>query len=594
MGNNTSASNEAQNTVVVTSTNAPTESQIIEEETNLFIQSGIHDLYNARACVRDLLDQLKKAIECENTLRDADNKLKLHTEIPLLSIAMLIVARDDVSLVATGTKGGANQKIRLAVDKRMKLPIGIYQWSGDNEGVWEVTNSPTESFGLLVEQYKPTATKKEKTEIFTFVKGRLNVITPCQIPYYTAFENGIWDCLNKQLLPFSKDLVFTAKCHTRLNQNAVNPFIQIPEDGSTWDVDSWLADLGTPDFVTLIKEVIQASMLPLAPRDKMVLFYSSSGCNSKGTLCQLIRNILGEETVASIPLSEFSKTFGLSRLPGSNAIIVDENCVSDFTKGLAELKAVITGDVVSINEKYVPTYDYRFQGLVLQCVNDMPNGNDKSGSFYRRLHIIPFTKSFTGNPKKYIKDRLIYDEQVLEYIVKMVMVDMPYSDTFTENSISLQALADYIQTTNSVVQYLMEILPEVKWDLLPASEFLYDGYKNWLRNVSPSARVCGRTDFYESVKQYITTDPIASVEWEWTASCRSKGRIDCSVKEPLIVELGLDSFINQTINVGNPLREYPDARRIKLKYSGLKRRPTSGTASAVSNSTASDTDDSDD
>lgn len=555
----------------VISANAPTPSQIYKEVTENFIQSGNYDSYSTRNNVCNLLYKLNLELNCENALRDENEQLKILTELPALSIAMLIANRDDIALVAAGDRSGMNRPVQLSLDKKMKLPMAIYQEVGANKGVWELTNSAYESFGLLVEQYKPTATRKEKMEIFTMVKGRLDIIRMCTIPYYTAFENGIWDSLNKQLLPFSKDIVFTAKCHTELNPNAVNPFIQIPEDGTTWDVDSWFADLGTPDFVLLIKEVIQAAMLPLAPRDKMVLFYSSSGCNSKGTLCQLIRNILGEETVASIPLSEFSKPFGLSRLPGANAIIVDENCVSDFTKGLAELKAVITGDIVSINEKYVPSYDYRYQGLVLECVNDMPNGKDKSGSFYRRLHIIPFEKSFKGNPKKYIKDRLIYRKDVLEYVVKLVMCDMAYSDSFTENAISQQALAQYINATNSVAQYLNEILPRVQWDLLPSDDFLYEGYKTWYKKVSPSGRVCGRNDFYDSVKQHLNDNAAVAAQWEWTSSCRSKGRIDCSVKEPLIVELDLKNFINPLLNIGNPLREYPDARKVKTKYSGLKR-----------------------
>ena len=148
---------------------------------------------------------------------------------------------------------------------------------------------------------------------------------------------------------------------------------------------------------------------------------------------------------------------------------------------------------------------------------------------------------------------------------------MAYSDSFTENAISQQALAQYINATNSVAQYLNEILPRVQWDLLPSDDFLYEGYKTWYKKVSPSGRVCGRNDFYDSVKQHLNDNAAVAAQWEWTSSCRSKGRIDCSVKEPLIVELDLKNFINPLLNIGNPLREYPDARKVKTKYSGLKR-----------------------
>lgn len=563
-------------------------SVICERETRAFISSNKNHLLNEKSCCISLLDHLNSAIDVENAIRDKDNKLSYLKELPFLCIAMLIAARGDVALVSGGDKSGQNKKQRLTTDNRMRLPIGIYQDSGDNKGVWEITNSPDESFGVLAEKYKPTAAKKDKAEIFLLAKSRLPVITTCCIPYYAAFENGIWDDMNKMLIPFSKDLVFTSKCHTRLNVNARNPFIQIPEDGSTWDVDTWLSELGDADMVKVIKEVIAASMLINTSFDKMILFYSSSGCNSKGTICQLIRNILGEETVANIPLNEFSKSFGLSKLPGANAIIVDENAVSDFSKGLDKLKAVITKDIVSVNEKYVKEFDYRFNGLVIECINDLPNTNDKTNSFLRRLHIVPFEKTFVGSPKKYIKDRLIYMEEVKEYIVKMAMVDMPYFDSFTETTATKRALAAYLDATNSAVAYLNEILPLVQWDLLPAQDFLYAGFKTWYKKNFPSGRVCGRTDFYDTVRVYVNSSTIGT-EWEWTDSCRSSGYIDPTVKEPLLVDLDLTEFLNPVYAPGATQREYPDVRKIKTKYSGLKRRIPSAVGT-VNGTTVTPTD----
>lgn len=584
--NNNPAGNLADDMNAVYKIQTPL-SIICERETKSFISSCKH-LLNPRKCSIALLDYLNHRIDIENAIRSDDDKLSPLKELPFLCIAMLIAARGDVALVSGGDKSGQNKKPRLAMDDRLRLPIGIYQSSGDNEGVWELTNSPDESFGVLIEKYKPTATKKDKAEIFALAKSRLPIVSTCCISYLAAFENGIWDALNKKLLPFSKDLVFTSKCHTNLNVNAQNPFIHIPEDGSTWDVDTWLSELGDADMVMTIKEVIAASMLTNTSFDKMVLFFSSSGCNCKGTLCQLIRNILGEETVANIPLNEFSKSFGLSKLPGANAIIVDENSVSDFSKGLQELKAVITNDIVSVNQKYIKEFDYRFKGRVIQCINDLPNTNDKTNSFLRRLHIVTFENTFVTNPKKYIKDRLIYMEEVKEYIVKMVMVDMPYFDSFTETAATKRALASYLDATNAVVAYLNEILPLVQWDLLPGQDFLYSGFQTWYKNYSPSGKVCGRTDFYDTVRTYVNS---STTEWEWTDCCRSQGYIDPSVREPLLIDLGLTEFINPVYAPGNPQREYPDVRKIKTKYSGLKRRSpgAAGTVNAPTD-TPSDTD----
>jgi putative DNA primase/helicase len=557
------------------------ETQIIEKTTITYINSH-QPLPDEIACSYEVVEEINNETQSENKNRPDTNKLRYIKDIPDLAVAMLIAAREDVALIAPGDKSQTNREVNMTAEQRFQLPVGIYQYNGDNEGVWEVSNDPLGAFGILVEKYKPGATKKTKQEIFILVKRRLRIIRKCVNPYYVAVNNGIWDMESKILFPFSEDLVFTSKIHTNLNLAATNPVITIPEDGTTWDVDSWLNSLGQPTFVESIKEVIQGACLPLVPRNKMVLFYNTAGNNGKGTICQLIRNILGEEVVVSIPIAEFSKRFALADLPKAIAVITDENDVNSFGKGMGNLKAAITGDVLKVEQKYEKSYNYAFRGLVLQCLNDMVNGNDKSGSFKRRLHIIQFENCFTGAEKRYIKDRLIYREDVLEYILKMVLVDMDYREEFTETAETKKALELYVKTTNSVVAFLEEILPECKWDLLPATDFLYEAYKSFYKSTNPSGRVMGRNDFHDSVREFVATDAKVSQEWEWTDSTRSKGYIDYDKKEPLLDRYDLTAFMDNRFG-GYANREFVYEPRLKATYSGLKRRSATGNLSSANN-----------
>lgn len=539
------------------------------------------NLTNEYSFADTVMAKILSEFTLQNSVRVKGQKLKCPQDLPSLSIAVLIAARSDVALVSSGDKSQTDKKQNLTSEQRHSLPIGIYQTTGDNKGVYEITNDPYGAFGELVEKYKPDATRREKLEVFTLVKSRLKVVEKCVIPYYVAVNNGIWDMKNKILRPFNPDFVFTSKIYTNINLAATNPVISIPEDNSTWDVDTFFAELGSPEFQLSIKEVIQAACLPLAPRNKMVLFLNTAGNNGKGTVCQLIRNILGEHSVVSIPIAEFSEKFALGNLPNAVAVIVDENNVSKFSQGLGNLKAVITGDTVTIERKFEKQYDYSFHGLVLECVNDFPKVDDKSGSFRRRLHIIPFENCFTGKEKRYIKDRLIYRTDVLEYILKMVLVDMEYREEFTQTAATKAALELYTKTTNSVVSFLKEILPECKWDLLPATEFLYEAYKNWYREFVPSGKVIGRNDFIDSVREFVATDENMKLEWEWTDSTRSKGYIDCDKKEPLLDRYDLTAFMDDRSCVGYGNRGYVNREfvfepRLKEKYSGLKRRSATG------------------
>lgn len=553
------------------------ETQIIEKTTITYINSH-QPLPDEIVCSYEVVEEINNETQSENKNRPDTNKLRYFKDIPDLAVAMLIAAREDVALIAPGDKSQTNREVNMTDEQRFQLPVGIYQYNGDNEGVWEVSNDPLGAFGILVEKYKPGATKKTKQEIFILVKRRLRIVRKCVIPHYVPVNNGIWDMESKILFPFSEDLVFTSKLHTNLNLAAVNPVISTP-DGD-WDVDTFFDELGSPGFVKSILEVIQAACLPLAPRNKMVLFYNTAGNNGKGTICQMIRNLLGEEVVISIPIDEFSVKFALADLPHAIAIITDENNTNSFSKGLGNLKAVITGDVVKVEQKYEKSYNFAYRGIVIQCLNDMINGNDKSGSFKRRLHIIPFENCFTGKEKRYIKERLIYRTDVLEYILKMVLVDMDYREEFTETSATKAALELYTKTTNSVVAFLEEILPECKWDLLPATDFLYSAFKSWYREVSPSGKVIGRNDFIDSVKEFVATDENMKLEWEWTDSTRSKGYIDCDKKEPLLDRYDLTAFMDNTFGA-YVNREFVYEYRLKEKYSGLKRRSATANNTSV-------------
>ncbi|MFR7475490.1 phage/plasmid primase, P4 family [Frisingicoccus sp.] len=545
------------------------QSQIYQNVTQSYIDTHT-PLPDEKTCAEEIVEEISTRIQMENSIRPKGYKIPAVFDIPNISVSMLIAGRTDVALIFAGDKSLTNREMALTPEQILELPIGFYQSDGSNKGLWLLTNSYRGLFGTTVELYKPGATLKEKKEIFALVKSKLRIIRQCAIPYYAPVNNGIVDVLNKKLIPFSPDIVFTSKIHTNLNMQATNPFIPVPEDNSVWNVDDWFNSLGTPTFVQSIKEVIQAACLPLAPREKMCLFYSKLGNNGKGTICQLIRNLLGQEVTVSIPLKEFSARFGLAKLPGAVAVVTDENDVSSFNKGLSTIKAAITGDSINIERKYQDSYDFHFYGLILQCVNDYPNGDDKTGSFKRRLHIIPFEQCFTGAEKKYIKQRLIYREDVLEYILKTVLIDMDYRESFTETPETEQALKTYVSVTNSVASFLEEILPRCKWDLLPGTDFLYEAYKVWYKKISPSGKVVGRNEFLDSVKGFVATDKKIKAEWEWTDSTRSKGYIDLLEPEPLLTEYEVIDMLNMNYSPYSNNRNCP--KNVKEKYSGLKRR----------------------
>lgn len=561
--NNKKVQTNGQTTGTRTAKNS--ESLIIRRVVRESFNSMSHDdLHDPEACSDIILFNVDSELDLLNSVRAKGKQFRSPKDLPNDAITLAIAKRDDVALVASADDD-------MVALKRSKLPLAIYQESGANRGVWQVCEDALELFAVLVERYKPSASERDKKEIFKALKNRLPVIQKCDKPYYAPVENGIYDVLNKKFMSFDKSIVFTAKISTPLNLQATNPYINVPEDGSVWNVEDWFVTLAPedPEVVDLLWEVVQGACLPLAPRDKMVLLKSDAGCSGKGTLCELIRCLIGKGKTANIPISDFGKEFSLSTLPNACCIITDENDVGIFTQSLGKLKAIITGDTITINQKFIAPFDFSFRGLNVQCFNEMPTVKDKSGSFQRRLLFVDMPSHFfgAGMEKKYIKQRLIKRQEVKEYILKKVLVDMPYRDTFSEPESSKALLKKFILTSNSVDAFAEEFLPQFKWDLVP-STFMYDLYKESYRRWHPNGKSVGRNEFYSELRNYVKKHK-DNCEFEWTTSTRTDGRMDCG--EPLILEYNLREYMNQRYLNTSDVDKLTRPTLLRDKYEGLKR-----------------------
>lgn len=228
--------------------------------------------------------------------------------------------------------------------------LGIYQTEGENEGIY-VTSE--DKFEQLARKYNPLISTGELKEMFACLKDCVPQKQKCKEKNLIAVNNGIFDFDTKQLRSFTPDLVFLSKSRVDYKVNVQNPVIHNNDDGTDWDVESWMADLSDdPSVVHLLWQILGAIIRPNVAWDRTAWFYYESGNNGKGTLCELMRELCGKKSYAAIPLADFSKDFYLTQLLNASAVIVDENDVGTYIDRAANFKAVVTGDAVTINRKF--------------------------------------------------------------------------------------------------------------------------------------------------------------------------------------------------------------------------------------------------
>lgn len=397
-----------------------------------------------------------------------------------------------------------------------------------------------------------------------------------------AVNNGIIDYNNgdPQFIDFSPEFIFLAKLDVAWNPDARNVVIHNDTDGTDWDVESWMESLSDdPEVVELLWEIIGATVRPYVSWNRCAFFYSEQGNNGKGTLLSLMRNLIGVQSYASVPLADFGKDFLLEPLTRASAILVDENDVGTFIEKAANFKAIVTNDVITINRKYKSPIAHQHFGFMVQCLNDKPTIKDKSESFYRRQLFVPFTKCFTGAERRYIKDDYLTRADVLEYVLKRVLTMSYYS--LSEPQAVKDALEDFKESNDPIRAFWNEVKGEFSWDLIPFP-FAYDLYKAWMARNMPNSKPLGRNKFIDSLVTLVRSDRHSM--WlceDHRTQYRPGDRM--TVPEELIYEYTLVDWANVAAPKTSP-KQYSTlpSDRQKNSYRGLIRRDTDELADAAS------------
>ena len=447
-------------------------------------------------------------------------------------------------------------------------PLAVYNDSGHDEGVYTTDNDTIES---IIRDACPTIVQRDVNETKAFLRAMAPVKFRSNDRNLIALNNGVFDYETKMLLGFDPEWVFASKIGTDYNENAKNVFIHNDEDGTDWDFDSWLEELSDePEAPKLLWQIIGAAVRPNTAWNQAAFFYSTKGNNGKGTLCELIRGVVGKRNCCSLSLDTLGREFMLTPLLKASAIITDENNVGEYLERTANLKAIITGDALNINIKHRDPVSYTFRGFMIQCLNDAPKFRDKTDSMLRRIIFVPFDKCFTGRERKYIKEDYLKRKEVREYVLKHVLEDIPDYYSIEVPQYCKDALDDFRLSNDNVAEFLSEVLDELTWDAISWKE-LYSFYRGWLRRYGSgdSGRGCVKyRDFRNSVRNILDT---GTYGWEYHPG-DGQFMVDAAYHaavEPLIKELD----IKDLSNVGNSATaDHIDSLKgITTKIRGIRR-----------------------
>jgi P4 family phage/plasmid primase-like protien len=147
--------------------------------------------------------------------------------------------------------------------------------------------------------------------------------------------------------------------------------------------------------IWLLQEFTGACLVGLAPTYQLCLVLLGAGGNGKSQILIIIRSALPDGTVVSLPPQLWSERFQVCHLLGATANLCDELPEREFIESGA-FKAIITGEHVHVERKYLDPFDARIPAGHGFAANALPGTHDLSEAFFRRFAVLQFTRRFDG------------------------------------------------------------------------------------------------------------------------------------------------------------------------------------------------------
>lgn len=385
-------------------------SKALDMIVNTFLENNTIDAYSdVNQIVEQVVALAQNEFQAHNENAPKGSKMTIPSDLTPSMIAKIMLRMYYIR----------NINCAGAKSEREYDALGIYQEDGPDKGIYITSELEIQK---MIHKFNSELNEAQLNQAVKILQREAPRAERCSDRDLIAVNNGIFNYRTKIVEPFDPEKVFTAKCRVDYNPTAQNVTLHNDSDNTDWDIESWILELfDDPEVAECIWQILGAIIRPNVSWGKAALFVSQTGNNGKGSICSLMKNLVGEGSYAAIPLSEFGTKFMLEPLIRSTAIITDENDVGTFIDKAANIKAVITNDTIYIDRKHKTPISYKCSLFMVQCANELVKVRDKTDSFYRRILYIPFNKCYTGSERKYIKDDYLKRREVLEYVLYRVL-----------------------------------------------------------------------------------------------------------------------------------------------------------------------------
>ncbi|NAY82432.1 MAG: hypothetical protein GU362_06115 [Thaumarchaeota archaeon] len=151
-----------------------------------------------------------------------------------------------------------------------------------------------------------------------------------------------------------------------------------------------------PEDVPLLQEAFGYVLYSENVAQKMFIFLGE-GANGKSLVLRVLEALIGKDHVANVsPQDLENNRFAVSQLFGK-LVNIYPDLPSFALQSTGKLKALVSGDSLTIEEKFKKPFSFRNRAKFFFSANVLPKVSDNTRAFYRRLVIVNFPRTFDEN-----------------------------------------------------------------------------------------------------------------------------------------------------------------------------------------------------
>lgn len=286
------------------------------------------------------------------------------------------------------------------------------------------------------------------------------------------FKNGLLDITSYQMHAHTPYYLSTSQIPVIYSGEAKCPrWLQFLKEVTCEDAEQ----------MKLLQQIAGYALTTDTSFAKAFIFFGA-GANGKSLFNRIISRIVGRDATSSINLGTITKQFGLTGLIGKKVNFIDEISGNYFESNV--IKGIISGEQMAAEVKYRPE-PLEFTPVVklIFSVNELPKINDTTPGLYRRFIIVPFDRSFEGNPDLGLEQKLTEElTGILNWAIEGLK-SLRAEGRFNETERNFQAMRYFKSDNSPVVEFIhlyYEPCPEGEERKygVPISE-LYGQYRNY-------------------------------------------------------------------------------------------------------------------